>query len=41
MNDVLIRSHYGAVPLPDAQIEEIVTDGVRASLRLYSPAPAP
>lgn len=41
MNDVLMRSYYGAVPLPDAEVEEIVTDGVRAFLHLYAPPPAP
>ncbi|MBC2875866.1 MULTISPECIES: TetR/AcrR family transcriptional regulator [Streptomyces] len=39
LHDVLIRSYYGAVPLPDAETEEIVTDGVRTFLRLYAPAP--
>ncbi|KUL38503.1 TetR family transcriptional regulator [Streptomyces sp. NRRL F-4489] len=36
MNDVLIRSFYGAIPLPEAVVEEIVTEGVSAFLRLYA-----
>jgi AcrR family transcriptional regulator len=31
-------SFYGAVPLSQARIDETVTDGVRAFLRLYRPA---
>ncbi|GAB7029861.1 TetR/AcrR family transcriptional regulator [Streptomyces sp. NPDC021749] len=37
MNDVLIRSFYGALPLPEPTVQEIVTDGVRDFLRLYAP----
>ncbi|MFI0976013.1 TetR/AcrR family transcriptional regulator [Streptomyces sp. NPDC021093] len=40
MNDVLIRSFYGAVPLPGSAVEEIVNDGVDTFLRLYAPAPS-
>ncbi|MEU1788779.1 TetR/AcrR family transcriptional regulator [Streptomyces sparsogenes] len=39
-NDVLIRSFYGAVPLPEPEVEEIVTEGVQAFLRLYAPPSA-
>ncbi|MFG3259166.1 TetR/AcrR family transcriptional regulator [Streptomyces sp. NPDC048172] len=38
-NDVLLRSFHGALPLPPATVEEIITDGVRAFLRLYAHEP--
>ncbi|UNO41984.1 TetR/AcrR family transcriptional regulator [Streptomyces sp. MST-110588] len=41
MNDVMIRSFYGALPLPRPVVEEIITDGVQAFLRLYTPSTAP
>ncbi|MBL1090842.1 MULTISPECIES: TetR/AcrR family transcriptional regulator [Streptomyces] len=41
MNDVLIRSFYGALPLPEPTVRDIVTDGVRDFLRLYAPPKAP
>ncbi|NYI06750.1 TetR/AcrR family transcriptional regulator [Allostreptomyces psammosilenae] len=31
------RSFYGAIPLPESEVTEIVTTGVRAFLRLYGP----
>ncbi|XVQ11981.1 TetR/AcrR family transcriptional regulator [Spirillospora sp. CA-255316] len=36
VNDVLTRSFHGAIPLPDSETDEIITDGVRAFLRLYA-----
>ncbi|WP_344595718.1 TetR/AcrR family transcriptional regulator [Actinomadura vinacea] len=36
INDILTRSFHGAIPLPDDETNEIITDGVRAFLRLYA-----
>jgi hypothetical protein len=35
--EVASRSYFGAVPLDDAEIAAIATDGVRAFLRAYAP----
>ncbi|WP_020495307.1 TetR/AcrR family transcriptional regulator [Sciscionella marina] len=35
VTDVLQRTYYGALPLAESAAREIVTDGVRAFLRLY------
>ncbi|HEX6471016.1 MAG TPA: TetR/AcrR family transcriptional regulator [Streptosporangiaceae bacterium] len=37
VTDVNQRSFYGAIPLPQEQVDEIVTKGVRTFLRLYLP----
>ncbi|MFD7923242.1 TetR/AcrR family transcriptional regulator [Streptomyces sp. NPDC059740] len=40
-SDVFENSFHGAVPIPDAEIERIVTSGVRAFLELYGPGTRP
>ena len=35
--NVVQKSFYGAIPLADAEVTELVTSGVRAFLRLYRP----
>ncbi|WP_309112840.1 TetR/AcrR family transcriptional regulator C-terminal domain-containing protein [Saccharothrix sp.] len=40
ITDINQQTFYGAVPLPPADIDKIVTAGVRAFLRSYTPPPS-
>ncbi|TDD88866.1 TetR/AcrR family transcriptional regulator [Actinomadura rubrisoli] len=39
ITDLNRRTYYGAIPVPDAETVQVITEGVRAFLRLYGPRP--
>ena len=41
ITDINLRTFYGAIPLPDAEVTEIITSGVDAFLRVYRPGALP
>ncbi|MFI9847399.1 hypothetical protein ACIHFD_61025 [Nonomuraea sp. NPDC051941] len=40
LTDVNQQTFYGAVPLPQEEVDRLVTAGVRAFLRSYAPSSA-